>query len=61
MMDIDLEEKIFRKRLETDFYYLERAKNNGDDYVASGKLERDTEAVVSFANSDAFDVIKKLR
>ncbi len=61
MIDFAEEEKAFRKRLDENFYTLDRAKNTGDDYVRSGKLDRDTEAVIAFSASSDFDVIRNLR
>ena len=61
MLDIVKEELIFRERLENGFYSLDRAKNCGSDYVKSGKLDRDTKAVIEYAGSKEFDAIKALR
>ena len=61
MPDYDREERLFLERIEEGFYTVDRARNNGNDYVDSGRLNRDTEAVAAFVNSDAFDVIRNLR
>ena len=61
MPNYDLEEKLFLERIENGYYTVDRAKNSGDDYVDSGRLNRDTEAVEVFAKSDDFKVIRGLR
>ena len=61
MPNYDLEEKLFLERIENGYYTVDRAKNSGDDYVDSGRLNRDTEAVEAFAKSDDFKVIRGLR
>ncbi len=52
---------IFEKMLESDKYKFDRAKNLGENYVESGKLDRDVKEIQEFVNSDAFEVIRKLR
>ena len=61
MLDYNREERLFLERIEEGFYAVDRARNSGDDYVESGRLIRDTEAVADFANSDDFNVIRELR
>ena len=61
MIDYEREEKLFLERIETGFYAVDRARNSGNDYVDSGKLNRDTEAVAAFVNSNDFHIIRKLR
>ena len=61
MPNYDLEEKLFLERIENGYYTVDRAKNSGDDYVDSGRLNRDTDAVEAFAKSDDFKVIRGLR
>lgn len=61
MPDYEREERLFLDRIENGFYTVERARNSGDDYVDSGRLNRDTEAVAAFANSNDFNVIRELR
>lgn len=61
MPDYDREERLFLERIENGFYTVDRAVNCGDDYVDSGRLNRDTEAVAAFVRSDDFDVIRELR
>lgn len=59
-MNIVDEEEKFRKRLENGCFSVDR-KSSGEDYVESGKMDRDTEAVVEFADSEDFDVIRNLK
>ena len=61
MPDFEREESLFRKRIDEGFYTIESAGNSGDDYVDSGRIDRDTEAVAAFVNSDDFNVIRELR
>ena len=61
MVNIDIEEKLFIERIENGFYTVDRAKNTGNDYVDSGRLDRDIEAVDDYTHSAEFDVIRNLR
>lgn len=60
LLNVDEETRLFEDRINTDFYDVDRAKNNGEDYVGSGKHKRDTEAVKEFVASSAFDIIRKM-
>lgn len=60
LLNVEEETRLFSERIENDFYKVERAKNNGDDYVKTGKHKRDTEAVAQFVDSDAFDIIRNM-
>lgn len=61
MLDYDREERLFLERIEDGFYVVDRAGNCGDDYVESGRLDRDTEALGFYVNSDDFSAIRELR
>ena len=60
MPDYEREERLFLERIDEGFYTVDRARNNGSDYVDSGRLDRDTEAVVAYTNSEEFNVIRNL-
>ena len=51
LLNCEVEAKLFEERLNSDFYQVERAKNTGENYVDSGKLDRDTQAVEEYASS----------
>ena len=60
LLNVEEETRLFKERLDSDFFEVDRAKNNGENYVKSGKHKRDTAAVEEFVESDAFNVIRNL-
>lgn len=60
LLNVEEEVRLFGERIDNDTYKVDRAKNNGEDYVKTGKHKRDTEAVMEFVKSDAFDVIRNM-
>lgn len=60
MLSVEEETRKFRERLDSDFFAVDRSKNNGENYVESGKHKRDTEAVEELIKSDAFNIIRKM-
>lgn len=57
-VDETLAAKEYMRKLESGYYPLERAKNNGTHYSET-KEERDTEAVREFTESSLFMEFKE--
>ena len=60
LLNVEEEKKKFSERLREDFFTDDRSQNTEVDYP-SQKEKRGTDAVIAFANSEAFDPILALR